>query len=602
MHYARTKRERTIEMTKQCPNCATPNRDDARFCSSCATPLVQELICPSCGTRNMQTARFCHQCATPLAGGTYPVGLGTGLLPPNSMLAGRYIIVQKVGQGGMGAVYQATDTRLGHKLVAVKEMSDAAITDPLEKQQARKAFEREAQMLANLNHPNLPRVTDHFSEGGKQYLVMDFIEGRTLEQVLHGAAGFLAEDEVVGWVVQLCDVLAYLHNCQPAVIFRDLKPANIMLDAEGRIKLIDFGVARLFQPGKGKDTQTMGTPGYAAPEQYGTGQTDARSDIYALGVTLHQLLTGYDPSLSPFNLPPARNINHRLSSEVEAVIVKASRVYVSARFQTVKEMKQALLGHVPVSVAPRQAVPAPVIPTAAVLEPEMVRIPAGEFLMGSNEQDKQAVEDENPQHRVYLEEYWIGKYPVTNAQYAAFVNATGHETPEHWEKGRPPQGKENHPVVQVSWHDAVAYCGWLSQVSGKPYRLPTEAEREKAARGTDGRVYPWGNQWDPKRCNSEASGQLGTTPVGAYPQGASPYGLLDVAGNVCEWCQDWYDADYYASSPQRDPQGPRSGSHRVIRGGSWCGSEWYVRAAHRNGADPDFRSDAVGFRCVSQSP
>ena len=138
-------------MAKICPTCGLANREEARFCSSCATPLVQELICPSCGTRNMPTARFCHQCATPLAGATYPVGLGTGLLPPQSMLAGRYLIVKRVGQGGMGAVYQATDTRLGHKLVAVKEMSDAAITDPLEKQQARQAFEREAQMLATLN-------------------------------------------------------------------------------------------------------------------------------------------------------------------------------------------------------------------------------------------------------------------------------------------------------------------------------------------------------------------------------------------------------------------------------------------------------------------
>jgi hypothetical protein len=123
-------------MARICPNCGVANRDNARFCSSCATPLIQELICPSCGTRNVPTARFCHQCATPLAGVSYPVGLGTGLLSPKTMLANRYLIVQKVGQGGMGAVYQATDTRLGHKLVAVKEMSDAAITDPLEKRQA----------------------------------------------------------------------------------------------------------------------------------------------------------------------------------------------------------------------------------------------------------------------------------------------------------------------------------------------------------------------------------------------------------------------------------------------------------------------------------
>jgi hypothetical protein len=333
-------------MTKRCPNCATPNRDDARFCSNCATPLVSEIPCPSCGTANRPEARFCHYCAMPLKG----IMQQTGMLQPNAVLAERYVIVRKVGGGGMGAVYQATDQRIQGKLWAIKEMSDAAITNPLDKQQAVDAFRREAQLLATLDHGNLPKVSDYFTEEGKHYLVMDFVQGRTLAQVLHSAAGFLAEDEVVDWVIQLCDVLAYLHSRQPPVIFRDLKPANVMLDAEGRIKLIDFGIARLFQPGKGKDTQIMGTPGYAAPEQYGTGQTDARSDIYALGVTLHQLLTGYDPSLSPFNLPLARNINSGLSPTVEAIIARATQPEVTARFQTAEEMEQALV--TPYTLAP----------------------------------------------------------------------------------------------------------------------------------------------------------------------------------------------------------------------------------------------------------
>ena len=366
-----------IEMTNQCPNCATLNRDDARFCSNCATPLVNEIPCPSCGTANRPEARFCNYCGTPLRGMTPQ----TGMLQPNALLAERYIIVRKVGGGGMGAVYQATDQRIQGKLWAIKEMSDAAITNPLDKQRAVDAFRQEAQLLAILDHGNLPKVSDYFTEGGKHYLVMDFVQGRTLEQALHSAAGFLAEDEVVGWVIQLCDVLAYLHSRQPPVIFRDLKPANIMMDAERRIKLIDFGIARLFQPGKGKDTQIMGTPGYAAPEQYGAGQTDARSDIYALGVTLHQLLTGYDPSLSPFNLPPARNVNPGLSPTVEAVIAKAIQAEVTARFQTAEEMKQALAGRVPVSALPRQAVSAPVTTvTPYTLAPGLVAHSVGELV------------------------------------------------------------------------------------------------------------------------------------------------------------------------------------------------------------------------------
>ena len=343
-------------MTKQCPNCATPNRDDACFCTDCGTPLVSEIPCPSCGTANQPSARFCRYCGAPLRGMTPQ----TGMLQPKAVLAKRYIIVRKVGGGGMGAVYQATDQRIQGKLWAIKEMSDAAITNPLDKQRAIDAFRREAQLLATLDHGNLPRVSDYFAEGGKHYLVMDFVQGSTLEQVLHSAAGFLAEDEVATWAIQICDVLAYLHSRQPAVIFRDLKPTNIMLDVEGRIKLIDFGIARLFQPGKGKDTQIMGTPGYAAPEQYGTGQTDARSDIYALGVTLHQLLTGYDPSLSPFNLPPARNVNLGLSPTIEGVIAKAIQPDITSRFQTAEKMKQALAGRIPVSALPHRAVSAPV--------------------------------------------------------------------------------------------------------------------------------------------------------------------------------------------------------------------------------------------------
>jgi serine/threonine-protein kinase len=185
--------EGTIKMTKQCPGCGKPNRDDARFCSHCATPLVSEILCPSCGTANQPEARFCHYCATPFKGATPQ----TGMLQPNAVLAGRYIIVCKVGGGGMGAVYQAADQRLPGKPWAIKEMSDAAITNPLDKQQAVDAFRREAQLLSTLDHGNLPKVSDYFTEGGKHYLVMDFIQGRTLEEALHSISGFLDEDEVL---------------------------------------------------------------------------------------------------------------------------------------------------------------------------------------------------------------------------------------------------------------------------------------------------------------------------------------------------------------------------------------------------------------------
>jgi formylglycine-generating enzyme required for sulfatase activity len=174
-------------------------------------------------------------------------------------------------------------------------------------------------------------------------------------------------------------------------------------------------------------------------------------------------------------------------------------------------------------------------------EPEMILIPAGDFVMGSDpQQDENAQDNEQPQHRLYLPNYYLAKTPVTNAQYRAFVLATGHEAPEGWSHRTPPRGKEEHPVVHVSWYEAQGYCLWLSEVTGRRYSLPSEAEWEKGARGTDGRIYPWGDQWDDMRCNSGESGMGKATSVHAYPQGASPYGLLDMAGNVREWtCSLW---------------------------------------------------------------
>ena len=234
------------------------------------------------------------------------------------------------------------------------------------------------------------------------------------------------------------------------------------------------------------------------------------------------------------------------------------------------------------------------------LEPEMVHIPAGEFLRGSKERDRRALASEKPQSRIYLSEYWIGKYPVTNAQYAVFVEAAGRRPPEHWEGGRPPEGKENHPVVNVSWWDALAYCRWLAEVTGKSYRLPTEAQWEKAARGTDARIYPWGNRWDNRKCNTREGGKRDTTPVGTYsPAGDSPYGCADMAGNVLEWVADWYSEDYYArSSVSRDPYGPASGAVKGLRGGSWSTNRWSARCASRYNGNRTATSPEAGFRCA----
>jgi formylglycine-generating enzyme required for sulfatase activity/energy-coupling factor transporter ATP-binding protein EcfA2 len=230
-------------------------------------------------------------------------------------------------------------------------------------------------------------------------------------------------------------------------------------------------------------------------------------------------------------------------------------------------------------------------------EPEWVEIPAGEFWMGSKDNDR-----EQPVHRIDLPTFYIARVPITNAQYQLFVEATDYEPPKHWEEDRPPKGKESHPVVNVSWDDAVAYCAWLSEVTGRSVTLPSEAEWEKAARGSkDRRAYPWGDAFDATRCNSLALGLGDTTPVGIFIDGASPYGVLDMAGNVWEWTRSLYEAYPYDAGDGREDLDSRDA--RVLRGGAFSDSTRYVRCAFRLRHDPDLRSWNFGVRVVvSPSP
>jgi formylglycine-generating enzyme required for sulfatase activity len=240
----------------------------------------------------------------------------------------------------------------------------------------------------------------------------------------------------------------------------------------------------------------------------------------------------------------------------------------------------------------------------------MILIPAGEFPMGSDpEQDKGARDNEQPQHRLYLPDYYLAKTPVTNAQYQVFVQETRDKPPKHWTEGKPPRGKEDHPVVEVSWYDAIEYCRWLSKMTGRTYGLPSEAEWEKGARWTDGRIYPWGDGWDVHRCNSTEGWREATTPVGAYPQGASLYGVLDLAGNVCEWTHSLWGMDM--SSPDfRYPYNPGDGREnlqalenalRVVRGCAFWGNSSDVRCAARYPMLPNWKAHCYSFRVVMHS-
>jgi formylglycine-generating enzyme required for sulfatase activity len=242
---------------------------------------------------------------------------------------------------------------------------------------------------------------------------------------------------------------------------------------------------------------------------------------------------------------------------------------------------------------------------------EFIRIPAGEFLMGSDPtKDRNVSKNEPLQHRVYLPDYYMAKTSVTNAQYAAFVRARGYKADDEWQGGRKfPAGGQTHSAIYVSWHDVVAFCKWLTQASGYTVRLPTEAEWEKAARGTDGRIFPWGNQWDKSRLNSgtmmrslisNIGARAGTVPVGRYsPEGDSPYGLVDMAGNVLEWCSTIYEEQAYPFKVQdewTETYLKETDVPRVVRGGSWFNLRYDARCARRVGYGPDDRNRWVGFR------
>ncbi|HUY75277.1 MAG TPA: SUMF1/EgtB/PvdO family nonheme iron enzyme [Ktedonobacterales bacterium] len=226
-----------------------------------------------------------------------------------------------------------------------------------------------------------------------------------------------------------------------------------------------------------------------------------------------------------------------------------------------------------------------------VITPPVCAIPAGPFLMGSDKRrDSQAGSDELPQHTVTLAAYQIARYPVTVAEYACYARATG-TAPGDWNNQLQ---RLDHPVVRVSWNDAIAYVGWLAKTTGQPWRLPTEAEWEKAARGTDGRIYPWDDAWDKTRANTSDGGPGATTPVGTYPRGARPYGAQDMAGNVWEWCHTLYQSYPYNANDGREDA--NSTGNRILRGGSWGGAPRDARAACRYGVDPAGVGGSVGFR------
>lgn len=610
-------------------------------------------------------------------------------LDPGHILINRYEIRSMLGQGGMGAVYLAYDQSLGRS-VAVKERAPDPNGTEQGMAQARAQFRREAQILAQLSHSNLPHIYDYFSDADHEYIVMDLIEGENLHHYVqvHGAQ---PEALVLDWTRQILDALVYLHARK--IIHRDIKPHNLILTPDDRVVLVDFGLVKLMDPDR-PSTMTMlrgvGTPEYAPLEQYSrdVGHTDPRSDVYSLGATLYTLLTGKPPAdvharlLNPDAWKAVRDANPSVSFGTQSIVERALGLYPQQRYHTAQDMLQAF-GFSPArfdTVAKPQPTPAPApepattatatppaasdenaahtssysstgtpfqldlppmppppaVPAAPAAAPvlseqdgtktlfghtavlasrpklavtlvrgilrmqlglgkfiEFVRVPGGRFLMGSNPQDDPHLQsDELPQRHVEVSEFWISKFPITVAQYTLFTGATNLPAPFDF-----PQ-KSGHPITNVSWYDAIVFCRWVTDLTERHVGLPTEAEWEKAARSNDGRIYPWGDEFDPTRLNCTENNGTGTTPVDHFPTGASACGAMDMAGNVWEWVGDWYKPDYYQAPDVVNPEGPAEGHYKALRGGAWFSDSAHVRAADRTHFNPDNHYDYVGFRVV----
>ena len=592
------------------------------------------------------------------------------------MRIGPYEVLETIGRGGMGVVYRAR-TPSG-EVVALKVLART-------QQESVARFEREQRLLRSFTvQDGFVPLLDAGSTPGGPYLVMPLVPGGTLRERLRGPIGVEA---TLALGRTLAAALGRAHA--RGIVHRDLKPENVLFDASGQPLVADLGLAKHFDRLASGASQSVslsregtsrGTAGYMPPEQL----DDAKSvgppaDVFSLGAILYECLAGRPVFTGDTTLEVVQNVAagkfDRLDRSeappwLAVVVERALAVKAGDRFKDGSAFEKALeeparrrsrlvpvvvaalaaVSLVGVFVMGRHAEAPPVVAPPANLPPglregskkgelqvylwklpgdagdmELVKVPAGDFLMGSDT-DEDALEDEKPKHRHRLDRaYWIGRNPVTWAQYLAFCKATGREEPEEpswWDKV--PGSKGDRPVVMVSWVDAKAYCAWAGLA------LPSETEWERAARGADGRKYPWGNDWDPgARCNfADAScpletidmgwqranevfkaegwewdrkhqdGYPYTSPVGSYPKGESPVGALDMAGNVYQFCEDWYEPRAYDRYIKGDYAPPASGAERIGRGGAWVFPASHCRSASRGKITPNLHAAYLGFRVV----
>lgn len=441
-------------------------------------------------------------------------------LQPGDMLQDRYRIVGSLGAGGFSSVYQARDMRFpsATKLCAVKEMLISA-SDPQIRKLTIKSFEREASMLAMLNHPAIPEVSDYFTEGDRSYLVLELIRGKDLQHWLEETDEFLDEEQAMDWMLQLCDALGYLHSQKPQpIVFRDMKPSNIMIDQFQRVRLIDFGIAKLFEAGN-KGTM-IGTEGYSPPEQY-RGEATPAGDVYALGATMHHVLTRRDPRLEPpftFAERPIREVNEKISAPFEGIIMRCLAYDPQERFSDAKELEEALRmlsqSQTTTSVSGKEQAASPGETTVMAEKPETRRAGGGiepiwTFKCEDEIRSKAAVDGQN----VYIGAYDNNLYALardTGEFLWKYPTADGVGSSPFVYKGNVFIGSADSHLYAITTHNGRV--NWKFGTDGPIYSSPVVHLDHAFIGSDDGHVYAVNVKQGRQAWKANAFAEVRSTP------------------------------------------------------------------------------------------
>lgn len=584
----------------------------------------------------------------------------TELQPGTALNGGKYVIEKKIGEGGFGITYKAVQRGL-NRIVCIKEyfLAGRCVRNTMARtvqlqgisdevfEKYRQAFVREAKTLAALHHPNIVEVIDIFDENGTSYMVMPFIEGRSLQSIVE-KNGPLATPDAINFVAQITNAVGYIHERH--ILHRDIKPDNIMITADFNAILIDFGSAREFQQDKTQAHTSMLTHGYAPTEQYtANSRKGSYTDIYAIGATLYFVLTGQVPTEAAARLtekmPEPKELNPNIPDEINRTILKAMQLKSENRHQTVQEFMDDLLNIRPSELVDESiggktvvvettkkwmwwaigiaAVLVVSLSLWLILRPKdteevvvevqkgmvnaetkdftgmglypMIWVEGGTFTMGNNNINKEA--EDCPEHIVTLDGYWMGQFEVSQGLWREIM---GSNPSEYQPQGRrdghvyTQEEKDAFPVENVSYDDIQKFISQLNQKTGKQFSLPTEAQWEYAARGgnkSKGGKYANGEQspkdiWFDKPFPFPVNKAEVTNELGIY----------HMSGNVYEWCEDMYDDEYYQRSEGAKNPLCTEGVFHVIRGGSFDDKETPVTVFERFPAISEAKD--VGFRLI----